>query len=83
MTLGAEVNNSNPKREIQVEGKGLGTAPPAMIRRNAQLGPISRTMTKPKSRRLREEVGYKAEHRFGGRRPARGVRQNRTTKSEG
>src|SRR5215470_2543530 len=33
-----------PSVKIQVEGKGSSTAPPALIARTAQLGPMSRQM---------------------------------------
>jgi len=47
-----------PTVNIQVEGKGSATAPPALARGTAQLGPMSRAM-KPE-----EEEAFEARHGF-------------------
>lgn len=45
MTLWAEAfRNNYPSVNIQIEGKGSSTAPPALISGTAQLGPMSRKM---------------------------------------
>ncbi|NUM81499.1 substrate-binding domain-containing protein, partial [bacterium] len=47
MTLWAEeFKKFYPSVNVQVEGKGSSTAPPALIEGTAQLGPMSRPMKK-------------------------------------
>jgi phosphate transport system substrate-binding protein len=48
-----------PNVKIQIEGKGSGTAPPALISGTAQLGPMSRTMKAEESDAFEKKYGYK------------------------
>ena len=48
-----------PNVRIQVEGKGSGTAPPALIEGTAQLGPMSRDMTSGEIDQFEKKFGYK------------------------
>jgi phosphate transport system substrate-binding protein len=48
-----------PNVKVQVEGKGSSTAPPALIARAAQLGPMSRPMKDTEIDQFEAEVGYK------------------------
>lgn len=48
-----------PNVKIQVEGKGSSTAPPALIARTAQLGPMSRPMKNTEIDAFEAAVGYK------------------------
>lgn len=48
-----------PNVNIQVEGKGSSTAPPALISGTAQLGPMSRPMKKEEIDKFEEKFGYK------------------------
>ena len=48
-----------PNVRIQVEGKGSGTAPPALIEGTAQLGPMSREMTSAEIDQFERKFGYK------------------------
>ena len=48
-----------PNVKIQVEGKGSSTAPPALIARTAQLGPMSRTMKNTEIDQFEAAFGYK------------------------
>ncbi len=60
MTLWAEgFGKFYPNVKIQVEGKGSSTAPPALIARTAQLGPMSRTMKDTEIDAFEAEFGYK------------------------
>jgi phosphate transport system substrate-binding protein len=45
--------------KIQVEGKGSGTAPPALIEGTAQLGPMSREMNSGEIDQFEKKFGYK------------------------
>ena len=47
-----------PAVSIQVEGKGSGTAPPALINGTAQLGPMSRPMKAEEQEAFEAEKGY-------------------------
>jgi len=47
-----------PSVRIQVEGKGSGTAPPALIEATAQLGPMSRAMTSDEIDKFKARFGY-------------------------
>jgi phosphate transport system substrate-binding protein len=48
-----------PNVKIQVEGKGSGTAPPALIEGTAQLGPMSREMKSEEIDQFEKKYGYK------------------------
>jgi phosphate transport system substrate-binding protein len=47
-----------PSVNIQVEGKGSSTAPPALIEGTAQLGPMSRDMTSLEVDQFKKKFGY-------------------------
>lgn len=60
LTLWAEGFKAKyPNVKVQIEGKGSGTAPPALIAGTAQLGPMSRTMKSEESDEFEKKVGYK------------------------
>jgi phosphate transport system substrate-binding protein len=60
MTLWAEgFNELYPNINIQVEGKGSSTAPPALIEGTAQLGPMSRAMKSSEIDAFEAKFGYK------------------------
>ncbi len=60
MTYWAEgFNAMYPAVKIGVEGKGSSTAPPALIAGTAQLGPMSREMTKKEIDNFQAKFGYK------------------------
>jgi phosphate transport system substrate-binding protein len=48
-----------PNVEVEVEGKGSGTAPPALIAGSAQFGPMSRPMKKTEIDEFEKKFGYK------------------------
>jgi phosphate transport system substrate-binding protein len=48
-----------PSVNVQVEGKGSATAPPALIQGTAQLGPMSRAMKKEEEDEFEKTFGYK------------------------
>jgi phosphate transport system substrate-binding protein len=48
-----------PNVNIQVEGKGSSTAPPALIEGTAQLGPMSRPMKEEEKDKFEKKYGYK------------------------
>jgi phosphate transport system substrate-binding protein len=48
-----------PNVNIQVEGKGSSTAPPALIEGTAQLGPMSRQMKSSELDQFEQKYGYK------------------------
>ncbi len=48
-----------PNVNLQVEGKGSSTAPPALIKGVAQLGPMSRPMKGEEIEAFEKEMGYK------------------------
>lgn len=48
-----------PNVNIQVEGKGSSTAPPALIEGTAQLGPMSRPMKQEEIDKFEKKFGYK------------------------
>jgi len=48
-----------PNINIQIEGKGSSTAPPALISGTAQLGPMSRSMKKEEIDKFEAKFGYK------------------------
>ena len=61
MTLWAEkFKNFYPNVNIQIEGKGSSTAPPALISATAQLGPMSRSMKSKEQDAFEDKFGYKA-----------------------
>jgi phosphate transport system substrate-binding protein len=60
MTLWAEGFRAvYPNVNIQIEGKGSSTAPPALIEGTAQLGPMSREMKAAESDAFEKKYGYK------------------------
>lgn len=60
MTFWAEAFRKHyPNVNIQIEGKGSSTAPPALIAGTAQLGPMSRPMKKEEIDRFEEKYGFK------------------------
>jgi len=60
MSLWAETfNKLYPNVKIQIEGKGSGTAPPALIAGTAQLGPMSREMKSSEVDSFEKKYGYK------------------------
>jgi phosphate transport system substrate-binding protein len=60
MTLWAEsFNKFYPNVKVQIEGKGSGTAPPALIAGTAQLGPMSREMKGTEVDQFEKKFGYK------------------------
>jgi phosphate transport system substrate-binding protein len=59
MTLWAEGFRSfYPNVQIEIEGAGSGTAPPAMIQGTAQFGPMSRPMKSDEIQRFQKRYGY-------------------------
>src|SRR5262245_59477431 len=48
-----------PGVQVAIEGKGSGTAPPALIEGTAQFGPMSREMKKAEIDKFEEKFGYK------------------------
>jgi phosphate transport system substrate-binding protein len=60
MTLWAEgFRAMYPNINIQIEGKGSSTAPPALIEGTAQLGPMSRPMKSKELDTFEKKFGYK------------------------
>ena len=60
MTLWAEGFRAKyPNVNIQIEGKGSSTAPPALIEGTAQLGPMSRDMKSTEMDAFEKKYGYK------------------------
>lgn len=60
MTFWAEgFKKAYPNVNIQIEGKGSATAPPAMIEGTAQLGPMSRPMKNEELDAFEKKFGYK------------------------
>jgi phosphate transport system substrate-binding protein len=60
MTLWAESFKAKyPNVNIQIEGKGSATAPPALIAGTAQLGPMSRAMKQEELDAFEKKFGYK------------------------
>src|SRR5216684_1272904 len=60
MTLWAEgFKKFYPNVNIQIEGKGSSTAPPALIEGTAQLGPMSRPMKGTEIDAFEKKYGYK------------------------
>ena len=60
MTLWAEKFRENyPNVNIQIEGKGSSTAPPALISGTAQLGPMSRAMKSTEIDEFESAYGFK------------------------
>jgi phosphate transport system substrate-binding protein len=59
MTLWAETfRKAYPSVQVQVEGKGSSTAPPALIAGTAQLGPMSRAMKADELDAFEKKFGY-------------------------
>lgn len=60
MTLWAEgFKKIYPNVNVQIEGKGSSTAPPALIEATAQLGPMSRAMKNREVDAFEKKFGYK------------------------
>ena len=60
MTLWAEAFRAQyPNVNIQIEGKGSSTAPPALISATSQLGPMSREMKSKEIDDFEKKFGYK------------------------
>ncbi|MCI0745639.1 MAG: PstS family phosphate ABC transporter substrate-binding protein, partial [Verrucomicrobia subdivision 3 bacterium] len=60
MTFWAEgFKKQYPNVNIQIEGKGSSTAPPALIEGTAQLGPMSRPMKAEEIDKFEKKYGYK------------------------
>jgi len=60
MTLWAEgFKKAYPNVRIQIEGKGSSTAPPALIKGTAQVGPMSRAMKSSELEQFEKAFGYK------------------------
>jgi len=60
MTFWAEgFKKSYPNVNIQIEGKGSSTAPPAIIEGTSQLGPMSRLMKAEEIDKFEKKFGYK------------------------
>ncbi len=60
MTLWAEgFRKHYPSVQVQVEGKGTSTAPPALMEGTAQLGPMSRDMTPAEAEAVEKKYGFK------------------------
>ena len=60
MTFWAEgFKKEYPNVNIQIEGKGSSTAPPALIAGTAQLGPMSREMKSSETDEFEKKFGYK------------------------
>jgi phosphate transport system substrate-binding protein len=60
MTLWAEkFGEVYPNVNVQIEGKGSSTAPPALIEGTAQLGPMSREMSQKEIDAFEKKFGYK------------------------
>lgn len=60
MTLWSEAFRVNyPNVNIQIEGKGSSTAPPALIEGTSQLGPMSRPMKSSEIDAFEKKYGYK------------------------
>jgi len=60
MTLWAEgFKGMYPNVQIEIEGKGSGTAPPALIAGTSQFGPMSRAMKSKEEDEFEKRFGYK------------------------
>jgi len=60
MTFWAEgFRKKYPNVNIQIEGKGSSTAPPALIEGTSQLGPMSRKMKNKEVQKFEAKFGYK------------------------
>ncbi len=60
MTLWAEgFRKKYPNINIQIEGKGSSTAPPALIEGVAQIGPMSRSMKRGEIEAFEKKYGFK------------------------
>ena len=60
MTLWAEgFKKAYPNVNVQIEGKGSSTAPPALIEGTAQIGPMSRMMKAEEVDAFEKKYGYK------------------------
>ncbi|SHJ17655.1 phosphate ABC transporter substrate-binding protein, PhoT family [Malonomonas rubra DSM 5091] len=60
MTFWAEgFRKQYPNVNVQIEGKGSSTAPPALIEGTSQLGPMSRKMKSKESQKFEAKYGFK------------------------
>src|SRR5919198_1476766 len=60
MTMWAEAfRKKYPNVNLQIEGKGSSTAPPALIAGTAQFGPMSRQMKPTEIDQFEKKFGYK------------------------
>src|SRR5712672_4321747 len=60
MTLWAEdFRKAYPNVQVEIEGKGSSTAPPALIEGTATFGPMSRTMKDEEVDQFEAKYGYK------------------------
>ena len=60
MTLWAEgFRKYYPNVKVQIQGKGSGTAPPALIEGTAQFGPMSRAMKSSEIDKFEEKFGFR------------------------
>lgn len=60
MTFWAEGFKANyPNVNVQIEGKGSSTAPPALTEGTSQLGPMSRAMKDAEASAFEQKTGYK------------------------
>ncbi len=60
MTFWAEgFRKKYPNVNVQIEGKGSSTAPPALIEGTSQLGPMSRKMKRKEAQKFEDKFGYK------------------------
>jgi phosphate transport system substrate-binding protein len=60
MTFWAEgFRKKYPNVNIQIEGKGSSTAPPALIEGTSQVGPMSRKMKNKETQKFEAKFGYK------------------------
>lgn len=60
MTFWAEgFRKKYPNVNIQIEGKGSSTAPPALIEGTSQIGPMSRQMKKKEEQKFESKYGFK------------------------
>ena len=79
MTLWAEgFKTFYPNVKLEIEGKGSGDAPPALIAGTAQFGPMSRTMKAEEIDEFEKKFGYKPT---GARRPASTCSRSTSTRT--
>src|SRR5262249_5876519 len=59
---GQEFKKFYPAVQMEIQGKGSGTAPPALIEGAATFGPMSREMNKDEVAKFEDKFGYKPTH---------------------